>query len=210
MKLNKEGMLIIISGPSGVGKGTVKKLLLDRIKNNLVYSVSMTTRDPRINEKNGKDYFFVSKKFFEGKIKENYFLEYNEFIGNYYGTPKIKVIEELKNNKDVLLEIDVQGALKISHNFIKSKSIFIFLAPPSILILQHRIKCRNTESLQTINERIDKARQELLLIQKIKKYDYMIINDQLDETVNIIMSILVAERVKFKRMIKFYSSKILI
>ncbi|MDV3185127.1 MAG: guanylate kinase, partial [Candidatus Phytoplasma australasiaticum] len=102
MKLNKEGMLIIISGPSGVGKGTVKKLLLDRIKNNLVYSVSMTTRDPRINEKNGKDYFFVSKKFFEDKIKENYFLEYNEFIGNYYGTPKIKVIEELKNNKDVL------------------------------------------------------------------------------------------------------------
>ncbi|MDO8063939.1 guanylate kinase [Candidatus Phytoplasma bonamiae] len=210
MRLNKEGMLIIISGPSGVGKGTVKKLLLERIKNNLVYSVSMTTRSPRINEKNGKDYFFVSNQFFKDKIKENYFLEYNEFIGNYYGTPKIKVMEELKNNKDVLLEIDVQGALQISNNFIKSKSVFIFLAPPSIAILKQRIKYRNTESLQIINERIAKAYQELLLIQKIKKYDYMIINDKLDDTVNIIMSILVAERVKFKRIIKFYSSKILI
>ncbi|MDO8023834.1 MAG: guanylate kinase [Pigeon pea little leaf phytoplasma] len=203
-------MLIIISGPSGVGKGTVKKLLLERIKNNLVYSVSMTTRSPRINEKNGKDYFFVSNQFFKDKIKENYFLEYNEFIGNYYGTPKIKVMEELKKNKDVLLEIDVQGALQISNNFIKSKSVFIFLAPPSIAILKQRIEYRNTESLQIINERISKARQELLLIQKIKKYDYMIINDKLDDTVNIIMSILVAERVKFKRIIKFYSSKILI
>ncbi|MDO7983431.1 MAG: guanylate kinase [Pigeon pea little leaf phytoplasma] len=210
MRLNKEGMLIIISGPSGVGKGTVKKLLLERIKNNLVYSVSMTTRSPRINEKNGKDYFFVSNQFFKDKIKENYFLEYNEFIGNYYGTPKIKVMEELKKNKDVLLEIDVQGALQISNNFIKSKSVFIFLAPPSIAILKQRIEYRNTESLQIINERISKARQELLLIQKIKKYDYMIINDKLDDTVNIIMSILVAERVKFKRIIKFYSSKILI
>ncbi|MFW8664285.1 guanylate kinase [Candidatus Phytoplasma citri] len=203
-------MLIIISGPSGVGKGTVKKLLLERIENNLVYSVSMTTRSPRINEKNGKDYFFVSNQYFKDKIKENYFLEYNEFIGNYYGTPKIKVMEELKQNKDVLLEIDVQGALQISNNFIKSKSVFIFLAPPSIAILKQRIQYRNTESSQIINERIVKARQELLLIQKIKKYDYMIINDKLDETVNIIKSILIAERVKFKRMIKFYSSQILI
>ncbi|MDO8057565.1 guanylate kinase [Candidatus Phytoplasma gossypii] len=210
MRLNKEGMLIIISGPSGVGKGTVKKLLLDRIENNLVYSVSMTTRSPRINEKNGKDYFFVSNQYFKDKIKENYFLEYNEFIGNYYGTPKIKVMEELKQNKDVLLEIDVQGALQISNNFIKSKSVFIFLAPPSIAILKQRIQYRNTESSQIINERIVKARQELLLIQKIKKYDYMIINDKLDETVNIIKSVLIAERVKFKRMIKFYSSQILI
>ncbi|MDO8060211.1 guanylate kinase [Candidatus Phytoplasma citri] len=210
MRLNKEGMLIIISGPSGVGKGTVKKLLLERIENNLVYSVSMTTRSPRINEKNGKDYFFVSNQYFKDKIKENYFLEYNEFIGNYYGTPKIKVMEELKQNKDVLLEIDVQGALQISNNFIKSKSVFIFLAPPSIAILKQRIQYRNTESSQIINERIVKARQELLLIQKIKKYDYMIINDKLDETVNIIKSILIAERVKFKRMIKFYSSQILI
>ncbi|UQV27353.1 guanylate kinase [Candidatus Phytoplasma asiaticum] len=203
-------MLIIISGPSGVGKGTVKKLLLERIENNLVYSVSMTTRSPRINEKNGKDYFFVSNQYFKDKIKENYFLEYNEFIGNYYGTPKIKVMEELKQNKDVLLEIDVQGALQISNNFIKSKSVFIFLAPPSIAILKQRIQYRNTESSQIINERIVKARQELLLIQKIKKYDYMIINDKLDETVNIIKSVLIAERVKFKRMIKFYSSQILI
>ncbi|MDO8053894.1 guanylate kinase ['Crotalaria aegyptiaca' phytoplasma] len=210
MRLNKEGMLIIISGPSGVGKGTVKKLLLERIENNLVYSVSMTTRSPRINEKNGKDYFFVSNQYFKDKIKENYFLEYNEFIGNYYGTPKIKVMEELKQNKDVLLEIDVQGALQISNNFIKSKSVFIFLAPPSIAILKQRIQYRNTESSQIINERIVKARQELLLIQKIKKYDYMIINDKLDETVNIIKSVLIAERVKFKRMIKFYSSQILI
>ncbi|MDO8057702.1 guanylate kinase ['Opuntia sp.' phytoplasma] len=210
MRLNKEGMLIIISGPSGVGKGTVKKLLLERIENNLVYSVSMTTRSPRINEKNGKDYFFVSNQYFKDKIKENYFLEYNEFIGNYYGTPKIKVMEELKQNKDVLLEIDVQGALQISNNFIKSKSVFIFLAPPSIAILKQRIQYRNTESSQIINERIVKARQELLLIQKIKKYDYMIINDKLDETVNIIKFVLIAERVKFKRMIKFYSSQILI
>ncbi|MDV3166237.1 MAG: guanylate kinase ['Waltheria sp.' little leaf phytoplasma] len=210
MRLNKEGMLIIISGPSGVGKGTVKKLLLERIENNLVYSVSMTTRSPRVNEKNGKDYFFVSNQYFKDKIKENYFLEYNEFIGNYYGTPKIKVMEELKQNKDVLLEIDVQGALQISNNFIKSKSVFIFLAPPSIAILKQRIQYRNTESSQIINERIVKARQELLLIQKIKKYDYMIINDKLDETVNIIKSVLIAERVKFKRMIKFYSSQILI
>jgi guanylate kinase len=142
MKLNERGLLVVLSGPSGVGKGTVRKALFEMEGHDLVYSISMTTRSPREGEVDGGDYYFVSKEEFERRIREDQFIEYAEFVGNYYGTPKDKVDEQLKLGKEVVLEIEVQGALQVRE---KTKdAVFIFIAPPNKEALYRRILIRGT------------------------------------------------------------------
>ncbi len=199
MKLNDKGLLIVLSGPSGVGKGTVRKALFEMPEQNFVYSVSMTTRKMRPGEVDGKDYYFVSREEFEQKIEEGKFLEHAEFVGNYYGTPLDKVNEQLDKGKEVILEIEVEGALQVREKC--KDAVFIFLAPPGRQALYDRLKRRGTESEEVIQERIDKANREFKLA---FKYDYIVINDEVRNAADRIMAIIRAEHAKTERSIHKY------
>ena len=199
MKLNNRGLLIVLSGPSGVGKGTVRKAFFELEGHNLVYSISMTTRKPRAGEQNGTDYFFVSKEEFEEKIKKGQMLEYAEFVNNYYGTPVDEVEKQLSNGNEVVLEIEVQGALQVREKM--KDAIFIFIAPPSMEALEKRLKTRGTEPEDVIKQRIDKARSELNLAYK---YDYIVVNDEVTNAADRIMAIIRAEHAKTERTIHKY------
>ncbi|MBG0765507.1 MAG: guanylate kinase [Tissierellales bacterium] len=183
----EEGLVIVISGPSGAGKGTICKEIVKR-KKDLIISVSATTRSPRKNEIEGKNYYFYTEETFKEKIEKNDFLEYAKVYGNYYGTPKSKVIEEIKKGKNVILEIDIQGALQIKESY--PKGIFIFVMPPSMEELKNRITSRGTDSREVILKRMECAYHEL---NYAFKYDYVIINDDLEEAVKVVDSILIAE-----------------
>jgi len=183
----EEGLVIVISGPSGAGKGTICKEIVKR-KKDLIISVSATTRSPRKNEIEGKNYYFYTEETFKEKIEKNDFLEYAKVYGNYYGTPKSKVIEEIKKGKNVILEIDIQGALQIKESY--PKGIFIFVMPPSMEELKNRITSRGTDSKEVILKRMECAYHEL---NYAFKYDYVIINDDLEEAVKVVDSILIAE-----------------
>lgn len=194
IKTRKTGTLIVISAPSGAGKGTICRELLKR-NENLCMSISMTTRSPREGEKNGKDYYFVSKDEFEKRIGEGKFLEYAKVHNNnYYGTPKDKVDEWLKEGKDVILEIDIQGALEINNKV--KEAVFIFIMPPSMQILKQRLIKRNTETKEQLIERFKTAYQE---INEVSKYNYVVINDEIDLAVKKIESILLAEKCRVDR-----------
>lgn len=199
MKLNDQGLLIVISGPSGVGKGTVRKALFQRKGQNFDYSVSMTTRKPRVGEVDGKDYYFVSREEFEKRIKEGKFLEYAEFVGNYYGTPLDKVQEKLAQGKEVVLEIEVNGALQVREKV--KDAVFIFIVPPTKEDLYQRLKSRGTEAEEIIQERIKKAEREFPLA---NKYDYIVVNDDVDNAADRIMAIVRAEHAKTARSIHMY------
>lgn len=171
----KKGLLIILSGPSGVGKGTVRRQITKDAQIELAYSVSMTTRLPRDKEVDGVDYYFVSKEEFEKQIKEDNFLEYAEFVGNYYGTPKDKV-EELRNQgKNVLLEIEINGATQVLSKVKDEGVISFFLMPPSFDALESRIRKRKSESEDVIQERLQKGAKEMTMTDN---YDFVIKNDQ--------------------------------
>jgi guanylate kinase len=199
LKLNKNGLLIVISGPSGVGKGTIRKALFEMKNHNLVYSVSMTTRKPRENEIDGVDYFFISREEFTKRIKENKFLEYAEFVGNYYGTPIDKVNEQLEKGNEVVLEIEVDGALQVRKKV--NDAVFIFISPPSRKSLHERLINRNTEKIDVINERMAKAEREFKLAYK---YDYIVVNDDVVNAADKIMAIIRAEHAKTQRTINNY------
>lgn len=199
MKLNDRGLLVVISGPSGVGKSTVRKALFEMPNNNLVYSISMTTRKPRNNEVDGVDYYFVSHETFEEKIANNELLEYAQFVGNYYGTPKDKVEELLDKGKEVVLEIEVEGALQVRRT--NKDGVFIFLVPPTKNALINRLKSRGTESAEVINKRIEKANSEFKLAYK---YDYIVVNDSIENAADRIMAIIRAEHAKTERSIHEY------
>ena len=184
----RDGFLIVLSGPSGVGKGTVCESLLEKNKN-IEYSISATTRGKRPMEIDGQNYHFLSKDEFEKMIKENKFLEYAQVHGNFYGTPKDFVYERVKQGKIVILEIDVQGALQVKDNY--DEAVFIFLLPPDMEELRKRIEKRATEDKETIEIRMKNAENELSYIDK---YDYTIVNDVVDNTVNTIENIIVAEK----------------
>lgn len=199
MKLNDRGLLVVISGPSGVGKGTVRKALFDMPNHDLIYSVSMTTRAPRPGEVDGVDYYFVSKEEFLKRISENKFLEWAEFVGNYYGTPLDKVEEQLENGKEVVLEIEVEGALQVRE---KSKdAVFIFIVPPGKKALYERLIKRGTDTPEMIKKRMEKADREFMLAHK---YDYIVVNDDVNNAADRIMAIIRAEHAKTERTIHRY------
>lgn len=199
MKLNERGLLVVISGPSGVGKGTVRKALFQRENHNLEYSVSMTTRAPRSGETEGLDYFFVSRQEFEQRIKDNKLLEYAEFVGNYYGTPIDYVDGRLNSGKEVVLEIEVQGAMQVREKM--PEAVFVFIVPPSRLALRERITKRATEPEEIINQRMEKAEREFGMAHK---YDYIVVNDSVENAADRIMAIIRAEHAKTERTIHKY------
>jgi guanylate kinase len=183
------GMLVIISGPSGSGKGTVVKKLCP--ENNFALSISMTTRNPRPNEIDGVDYFFCTPDEFKKVRDNNGLLEHAQFCGNFYGTPRFYVEEQIKKNKFVVLEIDVNGALQVKEKF--DNCVLIFLIPPSMEELANRLINRDTESIETIEDRLNRAHEEVKLIDK---YDYIIINDDVDKAVEKINTVVTAENLK--------------
>jgi len=199
MKLNDKGLLVVISGPSGVGKSTVRKALFDIPNHDLVYSVSMTTRPPRTGEKEGVDYFFVTEEEFKQRIAEDKFLEYAKFVNNYYGTPQDKVYEQMNLGKEVILEIEVEGALQVRERV--KDGVFIFLVPPKKQNLYDRLKGRASESDEVIKKRIEKANAEFKLAYK---YDYIVVNDDIENAADRIMAIIRAEHAKTERSIHKY------
>lgn len=187
-----KGLLIILSGPSGVGKGTVCSALRPKMPD-LVYSVSATTRSPRAGEEDGVNYFFKSREEFLSMIEGDQLLEYAEYVGNYYGTPRDFVDRTLESGKDIILEIEVQGALKVKEKF--PEGIFVFLLPPSMDELKDRIRGRGTEHPDVINHRMSVAEDEISLMQH---YDYAVVNDEIDLACKRIESIIIAEHCKIK------------
>lgn len=199
MKLNQRGLLIVISGPSGVGKGTVREALFEMEGHDLVYSISMTTRPPREGEEDGKDYYFVSREEFLDRINNDQFLEYAEFVGNYYGTPRDKIDAQLEQGKEVVLEIEVQGALQVREKV--KDAVFIFIAPPNKEALFRRLLRRGTEDPKTIDSRMLKAEREFPLAHK---YDYIVVNDEVMNAADRIIAIIRAEHAKTERAIYKY------
>lgn len=199
MKLNHRGLLIVLSGPSGVGKGTVRKALFEMPEQDFVFSVSMTTRKPRPGEVDGVDYYFVSHEEFERQIAEGNLLEYAEFVGNYYGTPKDKVEEQLAKGKEVILEIEVNGALQVREKC--KDAVFIFLVPPTKKSLYDRLLSRGTETEYEVRKRIEKANREFTLAHK---YDYIVVNDEVYNAADRIMAIIRSEHAKTERSIHEY------
>ena len=175
MQAPRKGVLFVISGPSGVGKGTVNKRLFEEFGNAVAFSVSATTRGPREGEVDGREYFFISRQEFEKRVANNEFLEHAEYAGNCYGTPRDYVLSLLQRGVSVILEIDVQGAMQVKRRMPESVSVFIL--PPSFEELEHRLRGRGTETPEKIERRLAAAKAEMA---RATEYDYQIVNDDLD------------------------------
>lgn len=200
LKLNKKGSLIVISGPSGAGKDTVVNKVKE-INNNIWVSISCTSRLPRGSEVDGKDYFFLTKEQFEEKINNNEFLEYAVYNDNYYGTPLYKINEKLNEGIDVILVIEVQGALYVKQHV--KDAIFIFIMPPSMEELKNRLVNRKTESKDKILNRFKTAYNE---INEITKYNYVVVNDEVELAANKVNSIIMSEKCRVDRIEDVYVS----
>jgi guanylate kinase len=187
-----KGLLIVISGPSGAGKGTICKALLKQ--SDFWISVSATTRQPRLGEVDGVNYHFLTKDEFRRRIDIDDFLEYAEVYGNYYGTPKSKALQAIESGKDVILEIDIQGALKVKESY--PEGVFIFILPPSMEELKNRIINRGSETPESLMTRFKSAYKE---INYVSKYNYAVVNDTVEEAVKKIQSVIVAERCRVDR-----------
>ncbi|MCV3325147.1 guanylate kinase [Pediococcus pentosaceus] len=195
----RRGMLIVLSGPSGVGKGTVRKAIFDQGGNDFQYSISMTTRKPRKGEVDGEDYYFVSKEEFEKNIKEGQMLEYAQYVDNYYGTPLKYVNQTLDSGRDVFLEIEVNGARQVREKM--PDGVFLFLTPPDLMELKQRIINRGTEDMDTINKRMEKAVDE---IKTMRDYDYAVVNDKIENAVEEIKNIIKGEHLRVIRVYPEY------
>ncbi|MDI3546408.1 MAG: guanylate kinase [Halanaerobiales bacterium] len=186
--MKKEGKLFVLSGPSGVGKGTILARLLadfDQVE----YSVSATTRKPRQGEIDGRDYFFLSEEEFFRMVEKDQFIEWAKVHNNYYGTPRKYVDETLKAGKDIILEIDIQGAKQVKEDY--PEAVFIFLAPPSLEELENRLERRGSEDEKNKEIRLRNAKGEM---REIVNYDYKIVNEEIDETVEKLKAIIIAEK----------------
>lgn len=201
--MSKRGMLIVLSGPSGVGKGTVRKAIFAQDNNKFDYSVSMTTRQMRPGEVNGKDYYFVTKEEFEREIAEGGMLEYAQYVDNYYGTPLKYVNEMLDEGKDVFLEIEVKGAMQVREKV--PDGLFIFLTPPDLMELRQRLVNRGTDDLDVIDMRMKKAVDEIEMMQN---YDYAVVNDEVEAAAEKIKTIIRAERWRVKRFLPDYKKQL--
>ncbi|MBE6840028.1 MAG: guanylate kinase [Ruminococcus sp.] len=184
-----KGLLIVVSAPSGCGKGTILSEILKDDK--FYYSVSATTRNPREGEVNGVNYHFITKADFEERIKNNAMLEYAEYCGNYYGTPKKEIEEMREKGKNVLLEIEVQGAMKVRD--ICPDAVFIFILPPSVAELERRLRKRGTETDDVIAERVSQAKGEIAFAEK---YDYVVVNNALEDAISDFRAVIKAEEQK--------------
>ncbi|MDM5297878.1 guanylate kinase [Bacillus pumilus] len=197
--MKERGLLIVLSGPSGVGKGTVRQAIFSQEDTKFEYSISVTTRKPREGERNGVDYFFKTREEFEDMIQNKKLLEWAEYVGNYYGTPVDYVEQTLREGKDVFLEIEVQGALQVREAF--PEGLFIFLAPPSLSELQNRIITRGTESEDLIRNRMAAAKEE---IEMMDAYDYVVENDDVELACERIKAIVLAEHLRRDRVAPRY------
>lgn len=201
--MSNRGMLIVLSGPSGVGKGTVRQAMLEDEFRDFHYSVSMTTRKPRPGEQDGVDYYFVSKEEFEQEIANDGMLEYAQYVDNYYGTPMKYVNQTLESGRDVLLEIEVQGAMQVREKC--PDGVLIFLTPPDLLELRNRIQKRGTDDQATIDKRMQKAADE---IRMMENYDYAVVNDEIPNAVQRIEKIIESEHLRVPRVIDQYKKMI--
>ncbi|HCW03261.1 MAG TPA: guanylate kinase [Clostridium sp.] len=190
--MNQKGILIVLSGPSGAGKGTICKALLESA--DFWLSISATTRAPRVGEVHGKNYYFITKEEFEDRIKKDDFLEHAEVYGNYYGTPKGEALKAIEEGRDVILEIDIQGALKVKEAY--PGGVFIFILPPSMEELKNRIIQRGSETPESLMTRFKSAYQE---INYVSKYNYAVVNDTVESAVKKIQAIIVAEKCRVDR-----------
>ena len=201
--MSERGLLIVFSGPSGVGKGTVRQEIFSTPDHKFEYSVSMTTRAQRPGEFDGKVYFFRSREEFEELIRKGQMLEYAEYVGNYYGTPLTYVNETLDKGIDVFLEIEVQGALQVKKKV--PDAVFIFLTPPDLNELQERLVGRGTDSEEVIAQRIERAREEIALM---SEYDYAIVNDEVPLAAERVKRVIEAEHFRVDRVIGRYRNMI--
>ena len=195
--LKKKGMLAVISGFSGAGKGTLMKRLLNEYDNYSI-SISATTRDPRPGERDGVDYFFVTKERFQEMIQNDELLEYAKYVDNYYGTPKAYVESEMEKGRDVILEIEIQGALKIKAKF--PETVLIFITTPSAEELKKRLMHRGTESDEVIMKRLERASLEAV---GVEAYDYILVNDDLDKTVKHLNYLIQDQHMRVSQQLEF-------
>ena len=195
-KLKRRGILFVLSSPSGAGKTSIARYILDK-DNNIKLSVSLTTRKKRKNEIGGVDYDYISKDVFEEKIKKNFFLEWAKVFGNYYGTSREKVQKTLQEGNDVLFDIDWQGTQQLSDNK-EFELVTIFILPPSKTVLEKRLKNRAQDSEIEVKKRMSQASDE---ISHYMEYNYIVINNNLEDASNQVLSILKAERIKRKRLV---------
>lgn len=199
----ERGLLIVFSGPSGVGKGTVRQEIFSTPDHQFEYSVSMTTRPKRPGEVDGVDYFFRTREEFEDLIKKGQMLEYAEYVGNYYGTPLTYVNETLDKGIDVFLEIEVQGALQVKKKV--PDGVFIFLTPPDLDELKDRLVGRGTDSEEVIRQRIERAKEEITLM---REYDYAVVNDEVPLAAERVKRIIEVEHFRVDRVIGRYNDMI--
>lgn len=176
--MNQKGILAVVSGFSGAGKGTLMKALLEQHKDQYALSISATTRSPRTGEEHGREYFFVTKDEFEQMIREDALIEHACYVGNYYGTPKSYVLEQMEAGRDVILEIEIQGALNVKKKF--PETLLLFVTPPSAEELERRLRGRGTETEDVIRDRLKRAAEEA---EYMDQYDYLLVNDDLDTCV---------------------------
>lgn len=201
--MTERGLLIVFSGPSGVGKGTVRQEIFSTPDHKFEYSVSMTTRQKRPGEVDSVDYFFRTREEFEELIKNGQMLEYAEYVGNYYGTPLTYVNETLDKGIDVFLEIEVQGALQVKKKV--PDGVFIFLTPPDLDELKDRLVGRGTDSEEVIRQRIERAKEEIALM---REYDYAVVNDEVPLAAERVKRIIEAEHFRVDRVIGQYNDMI--
>lgn len=194
MNLEKKGILIVVSGFSGAGKGTLMKELLKKYPDDYALSISATSRKPREGEQEGVEYFFKTREEFEKMIEGEELVEYAQYVGNYYGTPKAYVEEQLEAGKDVILEIEIQGALKIKEKF--PQTVLMFVTPPSAEELKNRLVGRGTEDMETIERRLFRAVEEA---EGIEAYDYLVVNDILEICVEEMHQIISNEHTRISR-----------
>lgn len=195
--MNRKGILIVVSGFSGVGKGTLMKCLTERY-GHYALSISATTRPPRKGEEDGREYFFKTKEEFEQLIKEERLIEYACYCGNYYGTPCDYVEDQMEQGRDVILEIELQGALKVREKY--PEALLLFVMPPDAQTLLSRLQTRGTETEDVIRARLERAVEES---QDVEKYDYMIINDDLEQSVEKLHSLIESQHYKMSRNLDF-------